>query len=293
MSQRQSCPACLKPDLTQSGYHFHLRQSHDPHCTALYQELMGSSLHSNDNIDSDTGNPDELVAFNGDAFSGPDDYVDDDFGQDALAQEPPVQEDEGDNFDEQEEDLEAAQAANLETSWEPEHPDWEIAKWAKLQGAGSIAFLDLLAIGRVCEALGLSYKSSNQLNKIIDERLPGHPAFHCHEVIVAGKAFKFFSHNVIECLTVLWGDIDFAEHLIVEPECHYVDTNQMIHHFFDMQTGKWWWCTQEELEAQTGEKNCTIVPVLISSDKTQLTVFCGKTTYLVYMTIGNLPKDIQ
>ncbi|KAI9450279.1 hypothetical protein F5148DRAFT_1152860 [Russula earlei] len=84
-------------------------------------KLMGSSLHSDDNIDSDTGNPDELVAFNGNAFGGPGDYVDDDFGQDALAQEPPVQEDKGDNFDEQEEELEAAQVADLETSWEPEH----------------------------------------------------------------------------------------------------------------------------------------------------------------------------
>ncbi|KAI9435011.1 hypothetical protein F5148DRAFT_1294986 [Russula earlei] len=171
--------------------------------------------------------------------------------------------------------------------------DWEIAKWAKLQGAGSTAFLDLLAIGGVCEALGPSYKSSNQLNRIIDEHLPGRPAFHHHEVIVAGEAFEFFSHNVIECLTALWGDVDFAEHLIMEPECHYVDTDKTIHCFFNMQTGKWGWCTQKELEAWTGEKNCTIVPVLISSDKTQLTVFHGKTAYPVYMTIGNLPKDIQ
>jgi Plavaka transposase len=50
---------------------------------------------------------------------------------------------------------------------------------------------------------------------------------------------------------------------------------------------------QRELEAQTGKNNCTIVPVLISSDKTQLTVFRGKTAYPVYMTIGNLPKHIR
>ncbi|KAH9896416.1 hypothetical protein C8Q73DRAFT_664234 [Cubamyces lactineus] len=35
----------------------------------------------------------------------------------------------------------------------------------------------------------------------------------------------------------------------------------------------------------------TIIPIIISSDKTQLTIFGSKTTYPVYMTIGNLPKD--
>jgi hypothetical protein len=44
---------------------------------------------------------------------------------------------------------------------------------------------------------------------------------------------------------------------------------------------------------QTGKNNCTVIPVLISFNKTQLTVFCSKTAYLVYMTIGNLPKHIQ
>ena len=35
------------------------------------------------------------------------------------------------------------------------------------------------------------------------------------------------------------------------------------------------------------------MPIIISSDKTQLTVFGSKTAYPVYMTIGNLPKDVR
>jgi Plavaka transposase len=35
------------------------------------------------------------------------------------------------------------------------------------------------------------------------------------------------------------------------------------------------------------------VPVIISSDKTQLTDFGGKTAYPVYLTIGNLPKEVR
>jgi hypothetical protein len=34
------------------------------------------------------------------------------------------------------------------------------------------------------------------------------------------------------------------------------------------------------------------VPVILSSDKTQLTVFHGKQAYPVYLTIRNIPKDI-
>ena len=36
-----------------------------------------------------------------------------------------------------------------------------------------------------------------------------------------------------------------------------------------------------------------IVPIIISSDKTQLTQFCGKLAYPVYLTIGNIPKHIR
>jgi hypothetical protein len=36
-----------------------------------------------------------------------------------------------------------------------------------------------------------------------------------------------------------------------------------------------------------------VIPIIISSDKTQLTMFRNKTAYPVYMTIGNLPKHIR
>lgn len=39
--------------------------------------------------------------------------------------------------------------------------------------------------------------------------------------------------------------------------------------------------------------DATVVPIIISSDKTRLTKFKGKSAYPVYMTIGNLPKEIR
>lgn len=37
----------------------------------------------------------------------------------------------------------------------------------------------------------------------------------------------------------------------------------------------------------------TIIPMFLSSDKTQLTLFRGKMAYPLYLTIGNLPKEIR
>jgi hypothetical protein len=37
----------------------------------------------------------------------------------------------------------------------------------------------------------------------------------------------------------------------------------------------------------------TIVPILLSTDKTQLTSFHNKCAYPLYLTISNIPKEIR
>ncbi|KAJ3575317.1 hypothetical protein NP233_g1175 [Leucocoprinus birnbaumii] len=171
--------------------------------------------------------------------------------------------------------------------------DWLVARWAKLRGPGSTALSDLLGIPGVHEALGLSYKSSKELNAIIDVKLPGRPEFHRREVVVGGESFEFYSRDILECIQALWRDPQFENDLIVEPERHYADDDETVRMFHDMHTGKWWWNTQKSVERETRRTGCTIVPVMLSSDKTQLTTFCNKVAYPVYLTIGNLPKHIR
>ncbi|KAI0737930.1 hypothetical protein C8Q80DRAFT_1222642 [Daedaleopsis nitida] len=170
--------------------------------------------------------------------------------------------------------------------------DWEVARWAKLRGSGSTAFSDLLGIEQVAERLALSYKNSRELNEIIDEKLPsGRPRFQRHEIIVSGEAFEVFFRDIIQCIEALFGDPEFAPLLLLVPERHYTDATRSVRVYFDMNTGQWWWATQAELEKT--RPGATIIPVIISSDKTQLTLIGNKTAYPVYMTIGNLPKDIR
>ncbi|EKM48763.1 uncharacterized protein PHACADRAFT_202426 [Phanerochaete carnosa HHB-10118-sp] len=61
--------------------------------------------------------------------------------------------------------------------------------------------------------------------------------------------------------------------------------------FYDMHTGKWWWAAQKAMEKET--PGATIIPIVIFSNKTQVTLFRNKAAYSVYLTIGNLPKDIR
>ncbi|KAG6808411.1 hypothetical protein H0H92_004236 [Tricholoma furcatifolium] len=169
--------------------------------------------------------------------------------------------------------------------------DWDIAKWAKLRGPSSTAFTELMHIDSVSEKLGLSFNSARELNKIIDISLPGRPRFERQEVLVGDEVCELFSRDVMACIQALLGDPDFAAYLVIVPERHYVDEEKTLRMYHDMHTGKWWWSTQEALERD--KPGATIVPIIISTDKTQLTLFRNKSAYPIYLTIGNIPKEIR
>ncbi|KAF8416429.1 hypothetical protein EV426DRAFT_541326, partial [Tirmania nivea] len=53
-------------------------------------------------------------------------------------------------------------------------------------------------------------------------------------------------------------------------------------------TSDWWWKTQDK-----HPENSIIVRIICTSDKAHLTNFSGdKLIWPLYMTIGNIPKDI-
>ncbi|KAJ3547009.1 hypothetical protein NM688_g5449 [Phlebia brevispora] len=168
--------------------------------------------------------------------------------------------------------------------------DWKVARWAKLRGPGSTAVSELLEIPGVQDKLGLSYKNARELNRLVDALPAMHPRFVREEIVVADEAFDVYMRDVVECLKALFGDAEFARYLVFLPERHYADPDCTLRLYYDMHTGKWWWNVQKAVEAKT--PGATIMPIIISSDKTQVTLFRNKTAYLVYLTIGNLPKDI-
>jgi hypothetical protein len=147
------------------------------------------------------------------------------------------------------------------------------------------------------------------LNKKIDTLPTFCPKFRRDEVTVDGETFEFFHRNVLECVAEIYGRHDLTPHLKFKPERHYVDEDMTIRIYGDMHTGKWWWEVQVSIILRTApsvfcspssqkavEKEtpgATIIPVHISSDKTLVTSFMGKSVYPVYITIGNVPKEIR
>src|SRR5882757_89785 len=101
----------------------------------------------------------------------------------------------------------------------------------------------LTCIPQLQEKLGLSYKNSSELNKIVDS-LPSHPKFHWSEIVVGGETLDVYHRDIIECIRALYGDPELTPHLIFKPERHYVDEDWTTRVYSDMHTGKWWWETQ-------------------------------------------------
>ncbi|KAJ3538664.1 hypothetical protein NM688_g6483 [Phlebia brevispora] len=161
---------------------------------------------------------------------------------------------------------------------------------AQLRGPGSTAVSELLEIPGVQERLELSFKNVRELNKIVDALPSTRPKFIRDEIVVAEEAFEVYMRDVVECLRALFGNAEFARYLVFLPERHYADADQTMRLYYNMHTGKWWWAVQKAVEAKT--PGATIMPIIISSDKTQVTLFRNKTAYPVYLTIGNLPKEI-
>ncbi|KAF8262257.1 hypothetical protein EI94DRAFT_1704905 [Lactarius quietus] len=169
--------------------------------------------------------------------------------------------------------------------------DWEIARWAKMRGLTSSAMEELLAISEVVDKLGLSYSSTRELNHIIDNELSGPPLFECRTLVIGEELLEFYFRDILSCICSIYGDPEFSQDLAVAPERHYADEDWMERVYSEMHTGDWWWAVQTSLEVH--RPGATVVPIIISSDKTQLMLFRGRTAYPVYLTIGNIPKDIR
>ena len=135
------------------------------------------------------------------------------------------------------------------------------------------------------------------------------PKFRREEVMVDGETFEIFHRNVLECIAEIFGRHDLTPHLKFKPERHYADADMTVRIYGDVHTGKWWWEVQVSMNPRTAPSSprllqsqkavegetpgATIIPVHISSDKTLVTSFLGKSVYPVYITIGNIPKEIR
>jgi hypothetical protein len=148
-----------------------------------------------------------------------------------------------------------------------------------------------------------------ELDNIIDSHLSGPPSFQCIELQIGNEQLEFHCRDALQCIKLLYGDANFVQDLALSPVQYYADAEHTCRIINEMHTGDWWWsiqvcnlnydedgnllyiCFQETLESK--QQGATVIPVILSSDKTQLTLFRSKSAYPIYLTIGNIPKDIR
>ncbi|KAJ3500836.1 hypothetical protein NLJ89_g9614 [Agrocybe chaxingu] len=171
--------------------------------------------------------------------------------------------------------------------------DWRVAKWVVEDGIGHQSFDRLLQIPGLWEKLGLSFDNIRQLHQKIDNVIP--------ERAGAWKAEDLFFNDQpdvpytiryrcpLEAVKSLWGDPSLAKYLVYRPQKVFSNENRKTRIYTEMWTGDWWHSIQKKLPA-----GATIAPIIIATDKTQLTQFSGgKSAYPVYLTLGNIPKSIR
>ncbi|KAG0692946.1 hypothetical protein DFH29DRAFT_985620 [Suillus ampliporus] len=94
----------------------------------------------------------------------------------------------------------------------------------------------------------------------------------------------------LEAIKTLLGNPAHAEHVVYRPKKIFSDASKSERIYNEMWTGNWWNTIQLSLQDRLPSGACA-APVIIATDKTQLTQFmAGKTAYLVKMVGKQLTK---
>ncbi|EPQ57716.1 hypothetical protein GLOTRDRAFT_36697 [Gloeophyllum trabeum ATCC 11539] len=122
----------------------------------------------------------------------------------------------------------------------------------------------------------------------------------CHTIQIAGdredddgqvmtEEAELWVRDPVECVRELIGNPAFKEVMAYAPEKVFRDEEGKIQLFDEAWTADWWWDTQVSADG-----GATIAPLILSSDKTKLSLFRGdKSAWPVYLTIGNIDKSTR
>ncbi|KAJ7155600.1 hypothetical protein C8R46DRAFT_1004815 [Mycena filopes] len=169
--------------------------------------------------------------------------------------------------------------------------DWRIAEWVVKEGPGHKAFDRLLDIPGVREKLGLSFSNIRGLHQIIDE-IPERAAWTSKSLSFPDRPDEKYiiqHRDPLDAIRTLLGNPAHAKDIVYASKRIFSSRTKDNRVYNEMWTGKWWSAVQTRIPAKAA-----VAPVIIATDKTQLTQFSGsKSAYPVYLTLGNLPKALR
>ncbi|KAG1721121.1 uncharacterized protein EDB91DRAFT_1256641 [Suillus paluster] len=184
-----------------------------------------------------------------------------------------------------------------EEPWAPfeNAEEWSLAQWL-VKNLGQTQTDEFLKLPTTQNRSKLPFHNNRSFLQRIDE-LPHGPAWSCNMVTVRGnredengelleEQVELWSRDPVECVKELIGNPSFQVDMAYNPARAFSDPAGEHRVIDEMWTADWWVEKQKALP-----DGATIAPIILASDKTSLSQFRGdKTSWLVYMSIGNIAK---
>ncbi|KAJ7797991.1 hypothetical protein B0H14DRAFT_3114235 [Mycena olivaceomarginata] len=161
--------------------------------------------------------------------------------------------------------------------------EWELAKWLMTSGLSQKKTDEYLKLKAVRERMKPSFSNNRTFLKFVDALPPG-PQWYCHAFELEGdeldgdqnpkkETVEMWYRDPLECVKELLGNPSFAGKQGYKPIRvfkRFKDGQYNNREFTEMWTADWWWEIQKLLPPGS-----TLAPIIISTDKTQLTRFSG------------------
>ncbi|KDN34262.1 hypothetical protein RSAG8_12651, partial [Rhizoctonia solani AG-8 WAC10335] len=187
-------------------------------------------------------------------------------------------------------------------------PDWpfadylefEFVKWMVVNDISQTARDKLIKLP-IMEHCELSFSSNYALNKLLDKLPAAGPRWRRIERTIIGtlkdakgenflkEQIEIWVRDIIEVIRELIGNTTYGSKLVFVPWRVELNGDPLQRKIDEMWTADWWMRIQNQLPP-----GATVIPIILSSDATQLTNFSGgKSAWPVYISIGNIPKSIH
>jgi hypothetical protein len=132
-----------------------------------------------------------------------------------------------------------------------------------------------------------SYDTGYLMYQRIAEMEENLPQWTQSKVTIKGVTRDFFHRNLVDCARYLLGQRVYRNNMVYGPVRVTDSAGDRV--FSEMNTGDWWWETQDKLP-----HGATVVPVIVSSDETMLTDHSGdQKAWPMYLSIGNIESTVR
>ncbi|KAF8054072.1 hypothetical protein FPV67DRAFT_1442201, partial [Lyophyllum atratum] len=178
--------------------------------------------------------------------------------------------------------------------------EWEVAEWLMTSGVSQRKIDSFLKLKSIREDANPAFHNARSLLQRIDA-LPRSPEWMCTALQITGdekdvggnlrtEEVELWHRNPVECIQELLENPLIGARNAYTSQRVFRNQDCTNREYGEMNTGDWWPETQQE-KLPLG---ATLVPVILSSDKTSLTSFSGdKQAYPVYLGIGTTAHEIR